>query len=472
MPDAITPVGTMYPQQSPIAALSSIYGIQQQQLGIKQAQQNLQTGQYTQQSAQANAQQDQQKASELQAVGNLTKQAYSSGRYKDADGNFDNQKFADDVAQVAPTYGQGIAKDATMRAGELYKNQQTLTNLTGEQRAPIANAFGAWAADPNFDHSKMTDAIENLRDQYKNVPGMSRLLTSMSSALPNQDGPQFRQALTTAARMVNAPSSALTTPQGVTNAAGQIQNRMPGTGALSAPQLGPGATNPASPQVAGQTSAATLPYVGPAAAAAAGGSSRAGGAGNADILASNNVVAGQKDARTNIDLTTRIDQLADIVAPGALPAKVSAGLGALGLQDVTQARTELQKDLGRLRGPLADRAASDGRAGELLAGLPTDTTPTQTIHQAMDVQRGAAKQDLALGALRDKTAAATGGNMNGFQSQYSHAVGVASPLMHEYWSLPKGDQAAFLKRNSSSPQQAQDLRNRFEAARSQLNVGQ
>src|ERR1700678_4368312 len=71
MPDAITPVGTMYPQQSPIAALSSIYGIQQQQLGIQQAQQNLQTGQYTQQSAQAAAQQNQQDARNRQAAQNF-----------------------------------------------------------------------------------------------------------------------------------------------------------------------------------------------------------------------------------------------------------------------------------------------------------------------------------------------------------------------------------------------------------------
>src|SRR5271155_5471983 len=130
MPDSITPVGTMYPPQNPIAALSSIYGIQQQQLALKQGQQNLQTGQYTQQSAQANAQQDQIKASEMQGISNLTKNAYTSGRYANSDGSFNSQKFADDVAAVAPVNGQQIAKDATMRAGETYKNQQTLFNLS------------------------------------------------------------------------------------------------------------------------------------------------------------------------------------------------------------------------------------------------------------------------------------------------------------------------------------------------------
>ena len=153
MPDAITPVGTMYPPQNPIAALSSIYGIQQQQLALQQGRQNLQTGAYQQQSAQAQASQDQQKNAELQAVGNLTKNA-ANPRYAAPDGSFDNQKFADDVARVAPTYGQAIAKDATMRAGELYQNQQTLFNLNQSERSMIGDAFGSWATDDKLDHSE------------------------------------------------------------------------------------------------------------------------------------------------------------------------------------------------------------------------------------------------------------------------------------------------------------------------------
>jgi len=458
----------MYPQQNPIAALSSIYGLQQQQVDIAQKKQALQTGAIQQQTAQAESTQKQQQNAELQAAQSVVKNGVAAGRYNNPDGSFNRQKAADDITTVAPTYGQGISNQLLSGANEVVQNKQALQNLNQSQRAQIGGVVSSLAADPNIDNTKVIDAFNGLIDQNPD-PGFRRLVLSNLAHMPQTGKPaDLQQALSTMSAGLTGQS-----PVGAgTNAAGQNQVVNTLTGARNAPTLGPGTSNPASPQVAGQTSAATLPYVGPAAAAAASGSSRAGGAGNADILASNNVVAGQRDARTNIDLTTRIDQLADIVAPGALPAKVSAGLGALGLQDVTQARTELQKDLGRLRGPLADRAASDGRAGELLAGLPTDTTPTQTIHQAMDVQRGAAKQDLALGALRDKTAAATGGNMNGFQSQYSHAVGVASPLMHEYWSLPKADQAAFLKRNSSSPQQAQELRNRFEAARSQLNVGQ
>jgi hypothetical protein len=466
MPDSITPVGTMYAQQNPIAALSSIYGIQQQQLGIKQAQQNLQTGQYTQQSAQAGAQQDQMKSAQLQGATKLAQQAYTSGRYRNPDtGDFDSEKFANDVSALGP-YAQQMANDITVRAGETYKNQQTLFNLDNSRKAEIANAYGALAAKENPTHADLADTNTNLILQHPDDPKFVRMITSIGQSVdPNANGQGLKQKALNFAQMAGAPSAMPTA--GTVDTGGTIQ---PGT---FAPPLQGGAFKPAGGSVQ-KTLAPNqqLPYVAASSNLQASGAARGGGSGNADINASNNVVAAQKDARANIDLTKRIDQLADIVSPGAVASKVSQGLGALGLQDVNQARTELQKDLGRLRGPLADRSASDDRARELLSGLPTDTTPTQTIHQAMDVQRGAAKQDLALGALRDKAAAATGGNMNGFQSQYSHAVGAANPLMHEYWSLPKEQQAQFLKRNSSSPQQAQELRNRYEAARSQLNVGQ
>jgi hypothetical protein len=180
---------------------------------------------------------------------------------------------------------------------------------------------------------------------------------------------------------------------------------------------------------------------------------------------SNNVVAAQRDARTNIDLTRRIDQLADLVDPGALPAKVSQGLGALGLQDVNQARSELQKDLGRLRGPFAARAGSDERAKEVLDGLPTDATPTQTIHQAMDFTRGTSWQDLALGQLQSKSSSATSGNMNGFQGDYAHSVAAASPLMHEYMHLTPQQQVGFFQRNFHTKEQAQAFRAQAESVK-------
>jgi hypothetical protein len=439
MPE-LTPIP---PPPNPLQTLSGI-------MGIKQQQQALQTGQYNQATAQAESQQAQQKNAELQAVGNLTKNAYNP-RYSKPDGTFDNQAFADDVSRVAPTYGQQIADDATARAGQIYQNKQILFNMEKSKRDTVVNTLGALAVKDDVHPADVSTAMTNLQQQFPDDRDISTLTHSMVGAVPNNvSGKPLQQVLQQMAMQANVPSAPLSMPDQTTNAAGQIVNRNKVTGALTAPQLGGGATNPASPQVAGQTAANT---------------SRAAGSGNADIDASNNVAAAQRDARTNIDLTNRIDQLADAVNPGSTPAKVSSILGGLGLQDVNQARTELQKDLGRLRGAVATRAGSDSRAGEVLAGLPTDTTPTQTIHQAMDFARGTAKQDLALGALRDRNSKATGGNMNGFQGDYAHATAVASPLMHEYLSLSPSDQVGFFQRNFKTKAEAQAFRAQAQAAK-------
>jgi hypothetical protein len=200
------PVFQPAPQPSAAQTLAQV-------LGIKQAQQNLDTGAIQQQTASAESQQAQQKNSELQAVGNLTRQAYSSGNYKLPDGSFDNQKFANDVSALAPVYGQQIANDATMRAGEIYKNQQTLFNLKQSQREMIGNAMGSWAADPTMNHTKFIDGIEGLRGQFKDNPDVSRMLTSMTTAMPNTDGPALQQALRNAAIAANSPTAAQTNPQ-------------------------------------------------------------------------------------------------------------------------------------------------------------------------------------------------------------------------------------------------------------------
>lgn len=183
-------------------------------LSIKQAQQNLQTGAIQQQTAQADSQQAQQKNSELAAVGNLTKNAYSSGIYKKEDGSFDNQKFANDVAQVAPTYGQGIANDATVRAGEIYQNQKTLFGLNGDRRKQIGDAFGALSAQvdqsgqPTVNHNQVIDTIEQLREQNPDDKAYSRMLTSMAASIPPQaSGAQLQQQLRNMAVMTNSSTA-------------------------------------------------------------------------------------------------------------------------------------------------------------------------------------------------------------------------------------------------------------------------
>jgi hypothetical protein len=200
--------------------LSGLLDINSKRLGIQQQQQNLETGQALQQTAQAESQQAQQKNTELAAVGNLTKSAYSSGRYQNPDGSFNNQLFANDVSRVAPTYGQQVANDATMRAGEFYQNQKTLFSLNADRRKQVGDAFGALAAQvdpasgqPTVNHSQIIDTVEQLRQQNPDDPAYSRMLTSMVAGIPpTASGPQLQQMLRNAAVMTNAPSAAQTDP--------------------------------------------------------------------------------------------------------------------------------------------------------------------------------------------------------------------------------------------------------------------
>ena len=251
MPD-MTPVGNTIIPPNPNQGIQTLSGI----LGIQQQRQNLQTGQYTQQQAQAESQQAQQKNTELQKVGALTQGAYSSGKYAKSDGTFDNQKFANDVAIVAPTYGQQIANDATMRAGEIYKNQKTLFEMDSAKRAQVGNVFGGLASKPDVNHSDVVDALTTLDEQYPDDHDLHRMTHSMGAALPpDASGPKLQQMLNTAASMAKGEPGV----EPATNAANQLVNRAKYSGQLSpagqvgtAGGKGPG-LNPSSPAVAGAT---------------------------------------------------------------------------------------------------------------------------------------------------------------------------------------------------------------------------
>ena len=82
----------------------------------------------------------------------------------------------------------------------------------------------------------------------------------------------------------------------------------------------------------------------------------------------------------------------------------------------------------------------------------------------MDFARGSARQDLAR-ELRDKSFAATKGQMNGFQGDYAHAVGTASPLMHEYYALSPQEQVGFFQRNFKTKEQAKAFRAQAESVK-------
>jgi hypothetical protein len=139
VPDSITPVGTMYPPQNPIAALSSIYGIQQQQVNLAQQKQALQTGQYTQQSAQATAQQNQQDARNRQASQSFF-QNFDIAKHAGPDGT-----VSLDSAMADPGFRQlGDATPAVLGQLTDIKNKQ----LDGIQKmAQLGGTFRNQALD-------------------------------------------------------------------------------------------------------------------------------------------------------------------------------------------------------------------------------------------------------------------------------------------------------------------------------------
>jgi hypothetical protein len=441
----MTPVASqIQPPGNGLSTLSSI-------LDLRQKQQNLQTGAYTQQSAQAGAQVDQQKAAELQAVGNLVKNA---SKYKDQNGNFDNQKFANDVATVAPVNGQGIANDATMRAGEIYKNQQTLLNLDSSRRNTIADSFGAWAADPTMDHSKFIDNVEALRDQYKDDPGVSRMLTSMATAMPNSSGPQLQQALRNAAIAAKSPTADQTNPNVST---------MQGPGGLQAvntnPQAPGGVAPVGRPLPQGLSPTEQIPYK----AAVTSATSRAGGVAGSDIDRSNAVSSAVKGASAAIPLTIQVDDLAEQIHSGKFAAAVSNAAAAVGMSNETYARQELRKNLGQIKTAAIAGAGSDSRAGTIESGFPDETSDPQTIHKAMDYARGSLREDLARGKNLNEYRGKNP-DLRGFQQADDTLTSNTHPLMHEFKALTPEQRPGFLRRNFSTADEMQAFKNAQKAA--------
>jgi hypothetical protein len=224
-------------------------------------------------------------------------------------------------------------------------------------------------------------------------------------------------------------------PTSGTNAAGQTQVVNPLTQARSMPALSGGATNPASPKVAGAT---------------AGEVSRAGGSGNADIDRSNQVSAAVAPANKTVLITNEIDGLADQIHSGKLSASISKAAAAVGLSSTTYARQLLEKDLGQLRINATPASATDQRQATVISGLPEATSDPQTIHTSMDYTRGVARQDLARGAQLNAIKSKDP-SLRGFQAADDTLTGTTDPLMHEFKSLnTPADRTAFYKRNFSN----------------------
>lgn len=440
-------------------------------MNIKRQQQALQTGVYQQQTAQANAQQDQQKNQELQSLAQFTKQAASDPAYHNPDGSLNVQKYQTDAMKAAPTYGQAYIGQMTNNANAMVDNRKALLGLSNEQRSTIGGYFGAVAAKPNATREDFLDAAEQARgvsDDPQYQKAVDRMLMGAPDVrtLPTaQASAALQQHARGIAMETNAPNATVSQP---------TNDTMQGPDGLQGVNLNPNAPGGVGPQGAplpqGLAPTEKPAYKQTAAAATATGASRATGVAGSDIDRANQVSANIKPAQAGIQTTQQIDDLADQIHSGKFAGWVSKNAAAAGLQESTYARQLLEKDLGIVKTQLTSAAPSDSRAATILSGTPEATSDPQTIHGAMDYVRGSLRQNLAQGqnlsAYRAKHP-----DLSGFQGADDAFTSGGGPLVHEFLSLKGKDaQAAFYRRNFSSPQEALKFRNQAFASSHTLGL--
>lgn len=199
-------------------------------------------------------------------------------------------------------------------------------------------------------------------------------------------------------------------------------------------------------------------YVGARAAAAAAG----GGAAATDVERANDIGKAANSAPDAIRLSQEIDALADQVHSGKISKAFSSAAAAAGIDPVTYSRQLLNKDLGQLKALASSNAGSDQRMATILSGYPEDSSATPTIHTAMDYIRGSFRKSLARGANLETYNKKHGGDLSGFQHSDNVLSQHTDPLMHEYLSLKPEERAGFYRRNFTSPQAAQDFKNKVK----------
>lgn len=440
-------------------------------LNLKRGQQALQTGVYQQQGAQAEAQQAQQKNQELQQLAQFTQRASKDPTYHNSDGSLNVEKFQADASAAAPTYGQAYIGQATSNANASIDNRKALLGLSNEQRKTAGQLFGSLAAKPDATLQDLQDTADQARG-LSDDPGWQKAVDRMLVSHPSTSGMPDAQASQTVRQF--ARGVAMQT--GATNA----DQSSPAVSMVQGPNgLVPTNVNPQAPGGVGQVGPVQQQGLAPtekpaykqaASAAAATGSSRATGVAGSDIERANQISGNIKAATTGIQTTQQIDDLAEQVTSGKFASWVSKQAASAGLSTATYARQVLQKDLGQLKTQLTSGAPSDSRAATILSGTPEDTSDPQTIHTAMDYVRGNFRQNLAQGqnlsAYRAKHP-----DLSGFQGADDAFTSGGGPLVHEFLSLKgKDQQAAFYRRNFSSPQEALKFRDQTRAAAHTLGL--
>jgi hypothetical protein len=448
MPD-MTPVANQINPPDPQKGINTFSGI----LGIQQQRQALQTGQYQQQTAAATASQAGQRDKELKAAQAISLNGAKSGAYTNPDGTLNRQKMADDITGVAPTYGGEVSTQLLSQANEIVANQNAHQNLTLSRKKEIGEAFGSLAADPALDNTKFIDTVEKLRQEHKDDPEFSRMLTSMTTHYPGTaDSATQRQIV---GRWSAAATGESQNVPSQIDTGGQVQ---PG-----AQNRFTGAFNPAGAPVQKTLAPAQQPsYLGRAAAASNTAAGNAGG----DVERNTQISASVQPSRAGIALADQISNLSEQVHTGKYSKAVADYAATIGQKDESiAARQLLNKYAAQLKTLGIQNAASDNQRGVIEAGLPDpDSMNESAIKQASEYIKGSLKMNLARAANARKFQSATG-STQGLRQADDQLTSNADPLMYSFRSTKPGsdERKDFIRRHFASPEQFNEFKGRMQA---------
>jgi hypothetical protein len=445
-------------------------------LGIKQQQQNLQTGQYQQATAQAESQQAQQKNLELQDAQQMAL-SVKSGGYRDAQGNFDRQKLADDIATRGP-YAQQMSSSLLSQANEIVTNQKMHQDLSGEQQGRMGAALGGLATKKDVSNTDFVDTMDGLVEQGV-VP--RRMAMSMLTHLPPQASPdQLRELARRWSISATSPESATeqTTPKPVTfQGAGGVQvgNVNPQAVGGAGPVGGPPMRNAISPQT-WTDAAGGLHVLGPG-GGGGGGQKPPAQPGAIDVMhpkpgqMANAVASGTNDesryneiskegvnAQTGLQLSRQVEQLADAVHTGKYTKEMADNMAVLrqhnpGITD----RQILQKMTAQLKTMAESNAATDQSKSQIEQGMPSpETMEPPAVKEAARYVGGifAMRGDRQAHADKYKD---TNGSSVGVRGADDAFMRAADPLVYQYKNLPANERREFLGKKFQSPDQVREF---------------
>jgi hypothetical protein len=418
--------------QGGLNTLSKILQVGQQGLGIKEQQQKVQ-----------------------QATIETERQQGLQNFFKNWDGHDgpDGTTDLDSVHNSSAYKNAGLAKpDIDLKLSQIkqaqLQNKQSLTTLNGanlQQFGQIAQSLHAdqdVKDDTPLGRQKVTEALSQFSKLGPDAARVASIYAPVVQHAPQGKLESGVRAIAAQAQDVSAQQSQ-TNPQRVTNAAGVAFNRDNATGAITEQPGAPSGSkqNPATPQIAGQTT-------------------RQVATGNADVDRANQVSGLVQPSSAAIPLTQHIDDLADQIHSGKFVASISKAAAAVGMSEETYARQVLEKELGQVKTLAIANAGSDARAATIQSGYPDATSDTKTIHTAMDYTRGTFRQNVARGDLLNQVKSKDQ-SLQGFQHADDVLTSGTDPLMHEFKALKTpAERIEFYRRNFTDPTKAQDFRNK------------